>query len=259
MLGKLMKYEFKATARIFLPLFAALIVVSAVSKLTLGLQLQTPHMISLALSITLIVAAFVITLILTIQRFYKNFMSDEGSLMFTLPVSTGRLIWSKLLVAAVWTVVCTAVVFLSLMIMAFTGSEWHELVLAIKNLGLPPLDMTLFIIELCALVLASLLTGILTIYASLALSMLVNNHRVALSFGFYIALNTLMQIAVSVIMWIFFSPKSIANQTFEAYVESNSLGSVHACASVALVVTVAFGAAMFATTRYMLKNQLNLQ
>ena len=259
MLGKLMKYEFKATARIFLPLFAALLAVSAVSKLTLGLQLQTPHIISLALSIMLIVAAFVITLILTIQRFYKNFMTNEGSLMFTLPVSTGRLVWSKLLVAAVWTAVCTAVVFLSLMIMAFSGSEWHELVLAIRNLGLPSLDMTFFIIEFCTLVLASLLTGILTIYASLALSMLANTHRVALSFGFYIALNTLMQIAVSVIMWIFFSPKSIANQTFEAYVETHALGSIHACLSTAIVITLAFGAAMFATTRYMLKNQLNLQ
>lgn len=259
MLGKLMKYEFKATARIFVPLFAALLAMAAVTKLTLGLRMQTPHVISLALSIMLIVAAFVITLILTVQRFYKNLMTDEGSLMFTLPVDTGRLIWSKLLVATIWTVVCTAVVFLSLMIMASSGNEWHQLVLAIRELGLPSLDLTFLIIEFCALVLASLLTGILTIYASLALSMFANNHRVALSFGFYIALNTLMQILVSVIMWIFFSPKSMANQTFEAFLESNTLGSIHTCAVTAILITIAFGTAMFSTTRYMLKNQLNLQ
>ncbi len=259
MLGKLMKYEFKATARIFLPLFAALLAVSLVNKLMTGLQLQMPGIITMSLSIILIVAAFVITLILTVQRFYKNFMTDEGSLMFTLPVGTGRMIWSKLIVAAVWTVVCAAVVFLSLMVMAFSGNEWHELVLAIRNLGLPSLDMTFFILEFGVLVLASLLTGILTIYASLALSMFANNHRVALSFGFYIALNTLMQILVSVVMWIFFSPESMANQTFEAFVENHALGSIHACLSVAVVLTLAFGAGMFYTTRYMLKNQLNLQ
>jgi hypothetical protein len=259
MLGKLMKYEFKATARIFLPLFAAMLAVAAISKLTLGLRMQAPHIISLVLSIMLMVGAFVITLILTVQRFYKNFMTDEGSLMFTLPVGTGRLIWSKLIVAAVWTVVCTAAVFLAIMMMTFSGDEWRQLVLAIRELDLPSVDTTFFIIEFCALVLASLLTGILTIYASLALSMFANNHRVALSFGIYIALNTLMQILVSVLMWIFFSPDSMANQTFEAFVGSHALGSIHACLSVAVVITLAFGAGMFYTTRYMLKNQLNLQ
>lgn len=259
MLGKLMKYEFKATARIFLPLFAAMLAVAAISKLTLGLQLQTPHIISLALSVMLMVGAFVITLILMVQRFYKNFMSDEGSLMFTLPVGTGRLIWSKLIVAAVWTVVCTVAVFLAIMIMAFSGNEWRQLVLAIRELGLPSLDMTFFILEFAVLVLASLLTGILTVYASLALSMFANNHRIAISFGFYIALNTLMQILISVIMWIFFSPKSMVNETFEAFVQSHALGSIHACLCAAIAVTLAFGAGMFYTTRYMLKNQLNLQ
>ena len=33
-----------------------------------------------------IIAAFVITLIVIIQRFYKNLLTDEGYLMFTLPV-----------------------------------------------------------------------------------------------------------------------------------------------------------------------------
>ena len=40
MLGKLMKYEFKATGRIFLPMFGALIVVAAVNRLFMGPEPQ---------------------------------------------------------------------------------------------------------------------------------------------------------------------------------------------------------------------------
>jgi hypothetical protein len=259
MLGKLMKYEFKATARIFLPMFAALLAMAAVTRLTLGLRLETPHIISMVLSIMLMVSAFVLTLILTIQRFYKNFMTDEGYLTFTLPVSTGRLIWSKLIVAAIWTLVCTVAVFLALWIMAFSGNEWRIVIDGIRELGLPSRDVTLFLIEGCALILASLSAGILTIYASMALSMLSIKHRVSLSFAFYIALNTVTQILMSIFLWIFVKPNSMTAESIHTFFEQNTMGAIHVCALVSLAVTAAFGAAMFCTTRYMLKHRLNLQ
>lgn len=259
MLGKLTKYEFKATARIFLPLFAAVLAVSAVTRVMLGLRWETPHVISIVLAVMLIAAAFVMTLVLTIQRFYKNFMTDEGYLTFTLPVTTGRLIWAKLIVAAVWTVVCAAVVFLSVALMALSAGDWQNLFQSIRELGLPKADQTLFILEFLALVLSSLLTGILTIYASMALSMVANKHRVSLSFVFYIALNTVMQILISILLWIFVSPDFPNGLTFSAYMEVHTLGVIHAWMLTALGVVLAFGAGMFATTRYMLKKQLNLQ
>ena len=72
-----------------------MLIMAVVSHLLSGRQMNVPHIISIALVSMLIAAAFVITLILTIQRFYKNLLTDEGYLMFTLPVSTGRLIWSQ--------------------------------------------------------------------------------------------------------------------------------------------------------------------
>lgn len=259
MLGKLIKYEFKATARIFLPLFAALLAVSAITRLMVGLRLETPHVISMVLSIMLMVAAFVMTLILTIQRFYKNFMTDEGYLTFTLPVSTGRLIWSKLIVAVIWIVVCSVVAILSLMLMAFSGNEWRIILDGIRELGLPRLDLTLFLIEGSALILASLLTSVLMIYASMALSMLSNKHRVSLSFAFYIGLNTVMQILMSILLWIFANPNYMTGESFRAFIEANAFGAIHTCILITLGITLAFGAGMFATTRYMLKHRLNLQ
>lgn len=259
MLGKLIKYEFKATARIFLPLLGALLAVSAVTRLLLGLNWQTPHVISVALSIMLMVAAFVMTLILTVQRFYKNFMTDEGYLTFTLPVNTGRLIWSKLVVAVVWIAACSVTAILSLMLMAFSGNEWRILLDGIRELNIPRFDLILFLVEGGALILASIITSILTIYTSMALSMVANKHRVSLSFAFYIGLNTVMQILMSIFLWIFVKPNSMAAESFHTYFERYSIGAIHVCALISLAFTVAFGAAMFCTTRYMLKNQLNLQ
>ena len=40
MLGKLLKYEFRATARVFLPMYALLLVMSAVARLVYGAQMN---------------------------------------------------------------------------------------------------------------------------------------------------------------------------------------------------------------------------
>ncbi|MBN1776995.1 MAG: hypothetical protein JW811_02630 [Clostridiales bacterium] len=267
MLGKLMKYEFKATARVFLPLYAALLVMAAVTKLMFSLQWETPQIISLVLSIILMVAAFVITLILTIQRFYKNFLTTEGYLMFTLPVTTDKLMSGKLLVAMIWNVVCAGVVYLALSIMAFSGAEWSAMIEAIRSIGLPPADLTFFTIEFVALILLSLASSILTIYASMALSMVSNKHRVALSFAFYIGLTTVMQILTTVIFLIFLIPNTHMTYVYnevtavsaQEFFTADVIATIHNWAGVTLFITLGFGAAMYFLTRFMLKSKLNLQ
>ena len=235
------------------------LIVSAVSRLMTGMQLQVPHVIGMVLSIILIVAAFVMTLVLTVQRFYKNLLTDEGYLMFTLPVSVGNLITGKLIVAAVWNIVCTIVAFLSVALLAFTGSEWHQLALSIRELDLTSLQLWLYGAEFGVLVLASLLTNILMIYACMALSMLANKHRVWLAFGFYVALNTLLQILISIVLVVFAGPESLIGDSLREFFISNAEGAIHLTVAVSLALTIAFGAGMYCTTRYMLKNRLNLQ
>jgi hypothetical protein len=267
MLGKLMKYEFKATARVFLPLYAALLVMAAVTKLMFSLQWETPQIISMVLSILLMVAAFMITLIITIQRFYKNFLTNEGYLMFTLPVTTDKLMMGKLLVAMVWNIVCTAVVYLSLSIMAFSGMEWSAMIDAIRSLGLPAVDLTFFTVEFIAFILLSLATSILTIYASMALSMVANKHRVALSFAFYIGLTTVTQIILSVIFQLFVIPNTHMTHVFnevtvvsaQEFFTTDVIATIHNWTGIMLFITLGFGAAMYFLTRFMLKNKLNLQ
>ena len=109
MLGKLLKQDFRATARIMLPLYAAVPVLGLFTNLITRLcENQNGFLIraigalvSFVFSLSLI-AAVVTTVVLMILRFYRNLMTDEGYLMFTLPVSTTELIFSKLIVSIVW-------------------------------------------------------------------------------------------------------------------------------------------------------------
>lgn len=56
----------------------------------------------------LFMAAFVLTLIIQIQRFSKNLLGDEGYLMFTLPASVSQHITAKLVVAVLLDVLSVA-------------------------------------------------------------------------------------------------------------------------------------------------------
>ena len=113
MLSKLLRHEFRATGRIMLPVYALLLVSCGGCTLFGRLLGRYPESTVLSVVQTVFATLFgvttfgmlLLTLVLMVYRFYKNLMTDEGYLMFTLPVSRSQLIWSKLLVALVWAVV----------------------------------------------------------------------------------------------------------------------------------------------------------
>src|SRR5690554_3907592 len=102
MLGKLLKHEIKATSRLFLPMFASVILVALINKvvsspfeqngLSFSLVIRGSDLMSLIqlfsvlTFILLLLVAIGMSFFVMIQRFYKNLLRDEGYLMFTLPV-----------------------------------------------------------------------------------------------------------------------------------------------------------------------------
>ena len=95
MLSKLLKYEFRATGRIMLPVYALLLVSCGGCTLFGSLLGRYPESTVLSVVQTVFATLFgvttfgmlLLTLVLMVYRFYKNLMTDEGYLMFTLPVS----------------------------------------------------------------------------------------------------------------------------------------------------------------------------
>ena len=142
MLGKLFKHEFKDTAKVLLPLNLALIGVTIIGMIVLGLKIFDSENIAmgfLAISmvffyILAIIALFIITYIYLMIRFYRTMYADEAYLTHTLPVSTFSTFNVKLLVSAFWaflTMALTAVSVLSLFGTAlqstgeFASADWN--------------------------------------------------------------------------------------------------------------------------------------
>ena len=130
MLRKLLKYEFQSTARVFLPFYGALVIMSFLARLTVWNYDETSQWMALLLGISVslyiiaIVAVMVVTTVVTVVRYYRNLYGDEGYLMQTLPVTADQLIWSKLIVSFVWHMVSVAMVVLALVILAWERKSW---------------------------------------------------------------------------------------------------------------------------------------
>jgi hypothetical protein len=123
MLGKLLKYEWKATARYFVFLYAAVLGMALLNKFFWFIEsenvvLNVLRGIITAVFVLLIIASFVFSFVIIIYRFYKNLLSDEGYLSFTLPVSVSKHIISKMLIGALWSFLTVIVLILALLILA---------------------------------------------------------------------------------------------------------------------------------------------
>ena len=132
MLSKLLKYEFRATGRIMLPVYALLLVTAGGTSVTGSLMGRYPESTVLSIFRTLFMTLFafttfgvlLLTLVLMVYRFYKNLMTDEGYLMFTLPVSRSQLIWSKLIVSMAWGILSAVLAALMwTMVLSVAGGE----------------------------------------------------------------------------------------------------------------------------------------
>jgi hypothetical protein len=257
MLGKLMKYEIKATARVFLPVYAALIVSSLTSLLFHHVKFSWPAGISYSIMGGLIVAVIVISLILTLQRFYKNLLGPEGYLMFTLPVGVDHLVLSKLLTSALW--------FLASGIVVAAASNPDFAVAGLERIGRAfaqfqyylsqSAHYPLFLAEFLVLAVAGFFGSILKLYACISLSLLADRHRVAWSFAAFIGLNTAEQTFSGILF-------SSADAMFDLKNFFQNLSDITAMHTMLLSMTgfvLLIAVVYYIVTRVMLSRRLNLQ
>ena len=113
MLAKLLKYEFKATARTYGAIYLALLAAAGLIGISFRTEDFAVYRYAFGIGTTvyslLAMALVVVTIVTVIQRFTKNLLGREGYLMHTLPVTETQLILSKLLTSMVW-VLCSGLV-----------------------------------------------------------------------------------------------------------------------------------------------------
>lgn len=111
MLGKLLKYEFKSTARMLPIVYLAVGMAYLLGLLAKALNIGQ---FKITMSVFLVIggiAAVIMALVTVIVRYFKGLYGAEGYLSQTLPVSKGCLIASKVINAYIWTIISFAVAF----------------------------------------------------------------------------------------------------------------------------------------------------
>ena len=269
MLMKLLKHEFRATARIMGPLYLILLAAALAANLTAGLLDADSFILNIVSALIImawfvaVIGVFIVAFILMLQRFYKNLLGDEGYLMFTLPVSVHQHVWSKLIVSAVWFILTGVVVVLSVLVLAFNVSFLTDLAEVFPKLfeqlnAYYAFNGTAFMLEGLILLFAGCMTFSLQFYAALAVGHSFPNHKMALSVVFYFVFQFAMQIlGAFLILALDEGPLYQLLMRLDFHIDGAA--AVHFAMWILIALTALYGAVFYFVTALTLKKRLNLE
>lgn len=196
MLGKLFKHEFKAQYKIYLGVWAVVLMFAGMSGLSeyLSNHFNSPVFaifltITLPFAVICIFTMFIITLIFSIYRYYTNLIKDEGYLMHTLPVKPFNLHFVKLIVPLVYFLCDILILFLSVtLINCDFELSWFSYVTDILS------EAPGGLISACMLLPVSILAMLSLFYACLNIGSLSVNNKGLMAFVSYMVIQTVNQI-----------------------------------------------------------------
>ena len=220
MLGKMLKYEFKATSRILGLVYAAVLALACINT---GLLLLNDNVMQFGdsalgttiystisglmvfLYVLMVIAAIVVTIVIIVVRFYRMY-GNEGYLWHTLPLTANQHILAKLIVAFVWNIVSFVVVFLSIWLLLLpldTTIALQDLTEAWDTIALMGLNLRLWLVLFLFLVITGGLSSILMFYAAIAIGPTIVKSRLGGTVLAYLCiyvgysmLNTVLMVAL---------------------------------------------------------------
>ena len=267
---KLLKYEWKACARICLPLYGVLILMSFVTHLlysipqnsTFGFMLPA---ISSMLYMGVMMAAFVVTAVILIQRFYKNLLGSEGYLMFTLPVTVTQHLLSKTIIAVVMIGLSGLSALISIFIFAdkmiLSMDDVWQAFTGLSNLLPHSGQEFLFELELLVLAVLGIAGMAMFLYMCIALGHLASRHRLLMSIVWYVVLSTVLQVLMLMVM------AGVGNAAPQPFVDwmkvwwsgITPMDAAHLMLRFCCVFALLSDAVYFLVTRWILVHKLNLE
>lgn len=123
MLGKLLKYELKRSARKFFPLVLGYMIVALIFSLMLryGESVKSPNFLMIFIVVSIaygiaVGALFTVGFTISLTNFHKTLFTDEGYLMLTIPVKPYYHIFTKFISSVIWSAASMIVFVLSLLL-----------------------------------------------------------------------------------------------------------------------------------------------
>ena len=279
MLGRLLKYEWKSSGKITLLLNAYILLITlcgiamikfgffnamaarrAASREDLSLPALIDALLVGAYCISIIAVAIAVVLF-HIFRFYRNYYTDEGYLMHTLPVSSAQLILSKGFFAFGAIILTSAILMLSAFSVTYTAAppaERQELLTQIRTLipsaaqelDCPP---ALFVLYMTVLTIVSGAHTIFSFYAALSIGQRFVRHKIIGSIIAYAVMNMAEQILSLILLFLCGWNSMIMEQNYAA-----TITIVRKSFLFSLIVTSFITVVYWFITNYMMKERLNL-
>lgn len=219
MLKKLLKYDFKSAFKIWW--------IAAVTSLGLSFlggyavtliraPRDLPQVVDASAGLMLFISIFslfafaILSEIIILVRFYKNFFTDEGYLTFTLPVKTGSLINSKLIMSVAVTLATLIVLAVNVCVILGIGffdvivdKELFKYIAEVIDEVVAEFGAYLFVYILEAIILFVLgvVFSLLLMFCCITLaSIITKKGRVATGIAIYYGVNCVLSFVMEMIM-----------------------------------------------------------
>lgn len=289
MLAKLLTYDFRALNRSMIPLQAGVFVIGLFGCFLVNVIIRNiegsiranpkglaenvavEQAINGSLSIlavllfAIVFASIFVTLFLIAQHIYKTFMGDEGYLTFTLPVTNGQLLMSKIIVGVTWLLINGLILALLSSVFLFFSTSTGGLISSdavrlvdwtIKDFA--SLNGLFFFFEAVVLGLLAIIACVLQAYLSVIVGGLARTRKVLAAIGIYFG----STIVILTFMSFVFSLSSLQStgeslDPNTSYIESFIMG-MHPVLMMSIVLTAILIVAFYFLSSRILKNKVNL-
>lgn len=264
MLGKLIKYDLKASIRIFLIFHGVFAVTCIMARLIFidNLDFNSP-VGPLATNIAIISSLFILlmsamslcTCLLVVLRFYRNLFSREGYLTWTLPASPLQHLWSKIISGYLLLAVDTIIVYLGVFFLV-TGQNVQDAYSVIasevtQELGMP---ISHFGLLMFAMTIISCINSIIMLYFCVTVGQLFPAHRVIWAFVIYFGISFVLQ-AITMIFMIICRIFPAYSMDFETVTVADYMTDILILSFVIFTITTVL---QYIVTHYIMKNKINL-
>lgn len=269
MLKKLLKHELHATGRYMWIVYLAVVLLSIagfgmtryMGQNMLALEQSDNDAVLLILVLGMVIwflalgASVILTIAMNIHRFYKNFLSDEGYLMFTLPASVHQLTMSKLLVAMLWQVLSILLAVGGVVLGVYNLISGEVGYIFVDVFGEMDMNWPIVALELLLVSLLSCGAGILQIYCAMAFGYGFNKNKALLSVVLYFGIQMGLQILSGI-----FSVVSIFSVDLETMMDSTltSMQTWHLSMLSSGAIQLILCAVFYFVTTWNLRKRLNL-
>lgn len=270
MLGKLIKYDFKALNRFLLIIHGFLMISVILGRIFLtgridfdSIELnQTLLAVTFTLYFLIFTAASFGTFIIIAIRFYKNMYSDEGYLSHTLPVTRGQHMLSKMITGSVWALIDLVLLVLSAYILIATPyvtRAFNENKAAFLNeFGFETsANFQKFLIYMALLSVIGVISSVITIIASIIIGQLFGSHRILGAVVSYFGITTV----ISAVTTIIFGVTGILTDTIataDAEGTFNFYKYIMEVANISLILTVITSVILYIVSYLIFQKKLNL-